>query len=406
MTIYLFEHSPEALLPLTHLRPAYDLRCGAYTALERTQVLFPGVQLALGCRAQLRDVLAERTGLPVNALPDGPVLFLNGAALLTRDLAAMLLSLPPRDTAVTCGGALFAAIAVGDPFRAAMFEDRADAQALAAVHIEADCDFILRPWDLIARNDAMLREDAGGFPLGTVSPDADVAASAELIVPEQICIAAGARIGAGVVIDASDGPVFIGARSRVMHQAVLLGPVAIGADSTVKVGAKIYHGVSAGPQCKLGGEVEESIFHSYANKQHDGFVGHSYFAPWTNLGADTNTSDLKNNYSGIRMTLEGAEHRTGLMFLGTIMADHAKTGINTMLNTGTCAGVASNIYGGGFPPKFLPSFSWGGADGLVEYDFDRCAAVADTVMRRRGLSLTVAERALLRFVFESTRGQR
>jgi UDP-N-acetylglucosamine diphosphorylase/glucosamine-1-phosphate N-acetyltransferase len=407
MTVCLFEHTSDTFLPLTHIRPVYDLRCGMFTALERARALFPGDALALLCRPALRDAVAERTGLSVNAVPAGETLFLNGGALLTASLAVALRELSARDCVVMSGPVLLAIKALTPAFRDQVAARLPDGDAPSGVDtVELHAPILTRPWELIAHTEAMLRLDAMLHPLGHLAADAVIAASAELIAPGQIVVGTGARIGAGVVIDASDGPVVIGPRATVMHQAVILGPAFIGADATVKIGAKIYHATSVGPVCKVGGEVEGSIFHSYANKQHDGFVGHSYFAPWTNLGADTNTSDLKNNYSGIRMTLEGVEHRTGTMFLGTVMADHAKTGINTMLNTGTTAGVACNIYGGGFPPKYLPSFTWGGADGLVEYDFERCAAVADAVMRRRGLSLTDAERTLLRHVFDSTQTQR
>ena len=157
---------------------------------------------------------------------------------------------------------------------------------------------------------------------------------------------------------------------------------------------------------RIGGEVEATIFQGFANKQHDGFLGHSYLAPWTNLGADTNTSDLKNTYTPVRATLEGASFDTGCLFLGLIMADHAKCGINTMFNTGTVVGVGCNVFGGGYPPKFLPSFTWGGTGDLREYELARMCDTAATVMRRRHRDLTEAERALLHHVYELTAPQR
>jgi UDP-N-acetylglucosamine diphosphorylase/glucosamine-1-phosphate N-acetyltransferase len=252
----------------------------------------------------------------------------------------------------------------------------------------------------------MITADAQFFMLGTVDPQAQLTGSVELIDARNIFIGPNTRIGSGVVLDASDGPVVIDAGAVVMPQAVVIGPAYIGPHTRIKIAAKIYQNTSIGPWCKVGGEVEDSVFHSFANKQHDGFVGHSYFAPWTNLGADTNTSDLKNNYSSIRVTLEGREHDTGRMFLGTIMADHAKCGINTMFNTGTVVGVGCNLFGGDFPPKYLPHFTWGGAGGLQEYDFDRFCATASIVMQRRERQFSEHERRLCHDVFVDSAPQR
>jgi UDP-N-acetylglucosamine diphosphorylase/glucosamine-1-phosphate N-acetyltransferase len=252
----------------------------------------------------------------------------------------------------------------------------------------------------------MLASDAAHFALGTIDPSARVSPHAILCDAARVHVGADVVIAAGAIVDPVEGPVIIDAGAEIMHGAIVRGPVYVGRGSRIKAGAKVYEGTSIGPVCKVGGEVEDVIFHSYANKQHEGFAGHSYFAAWTNLGADTNTSDLKNNYSPVRMTLEGVELDTGRMFLGSILADHTKTGINTMLNTGTTAGVGCNLYGGDFPPKYLPSFSWGGAAGLATYHLDRFVRTASAVMQRRGLTLTDAERALLAHVFASTAVQR
>ena len=248
----------------------------------------------------------------------------------------------------------------------------------------------------------MLREDASSFPLGRAEPNARIAASAEIVGPEHVYLGEGATIAPRAVIDATDGPVVIDRNAHIMQNAVIIGPAYVGEGSKVKIGAKIYEGTSIGPVCKVGGEVEETIFHSYANKQHEGFAGHSYFAPWTNIGADTNTSDLKNDYSEVRMVLEGTEYRTGRQLLGTIMADHSKCGINTMFNTGTCVGVGCNIYGADYPPKAIPSYAWGGSGGFREYVFRKFASVASEVLRRRNKTFSSIEYAVFRHIFDST----
>lgn len=421
MAICLFEDlSTSTLLPLTHLHPDLDLRCGIFTSRERAQQYFAGEELMLFTRMGLVEVMSERSGLPVNT--GSADLYLNGAALLHPTLAHLMREHRGQDMLFATGGTLLAACVVSDALQEKMqqwlktallreeltpsAQDRVDLAEFGVPVTVVDTTLLRFPWDLIDHNAASIGADAEFFMLGTVDPLAHLSPSAELVHPERIFIGPDATVGAGVVLDASEGPIVIDAGAVIMPQSTVLGPACIGAQSRVKVGAKIYGSTSIGPLCKVGGEVEGSIFHSCANKQHDGFVGHSYFAPWTNLGADTNTSDLKNNYSSIRVTLEGRSMDTGRMFLGTIMADHAKCGINTMFNTGTTVGVGCNVYGGDFPPKFLPSFSWGGAAGLEEYDFDRFCETAATVMQRRGQTLTEAERRLLRDVYAGTSAQR
>ena len=421
MAICLFEDlSTSTLLPLTHLHPDFDLRCGIFTSRERAQQYFAGEELMLFTRMGLVEVMSERSGLPVN---NGSAdLYLNGAALLHPTFAHLIREYRGQDMLFASGGTLLAACVVSDTLQEKMqqwlktallreeltpsAQGRIDLAEFGVPVTLVDATLLRFPWDLIDHNTAAISADAEFFMLGTVDPLAQLSPSAELVHSERIFIGPDAIVGAGVVLDASEGSIVIDAGAVIMPQSTVIGPACIGAQSRVKVGAKIYGSTSIGPLCKVGGEVEGSIFHSCANKQHDGFVGHSYFAPWTNLGADTNTSDLKNNYSSIRVTLEGRSMDTGRLFLGTIMADHAKCGINTMFNTGTTVGVGCNVYGGDFPPKFLPSFSWGGAAGLEEYDFDRFCETAATVMQRRGQTLTEAERRLLRDVYAGTSAQR
>jgi UDP-N-acetylglucosamine diphosphorylase/glucosamine-1-phosphate N-acetyltransferase len=209
-----------------------------------------------------------------------------------------------------------------------------------------------------------------------------------LLGKENIFLGKGSRIMPGVVLDAEEGPIWIGQNTRVLPNAVLRGPLAIGDHCLVKIAAKIYENTSVGPVCKVGGEIEGCIIQEFSNKQHDGFLGHSYLGAWINIGADTNNSDLKNNYGEISVYLNDRSINTGKRFLGLTMGDHSKTGINTMFNTGTVVGVNCNIYGEGFPPKFIPSFSWGGAAGFREFQFEKALEVAKIVMDRRKVTFT------------------
>ncbi|MDT8323295.1 MAG: putative sugar nucleotidyl transferase [Bacteroidota bacterium] len=422
MATCLFEDvSISTLLPLTHVNPDFDLRSGIFTMRERLLRYFEQEPLQLFTRMGLAPVVAERSGLAVNVRSDTD-LFVSGSAVLRPDLVHRIREHRGEDRVFVHEGRLLAATVVSAGLREKIFDWLTSGLLREElVHhpgilpdlerFEADVEEVQTapftfPWELLAHNTQLLLDDADFFPLGQVEVSAELAASAELFRKGDIYIGADARVGPGAVLDASDGPVIIDAGAVIMPQALVMGPAYIGLGSRIKAGAKIYEGSTVGPVCKVGGEVEETIFHSYANKQHDGFVGHSYFAPWTNVGADSNTSDLKNNYSRIRVTLEGRGHDTGLHFLGTIMADHSKCGINTMFNTGTVVGVGCNVFGGDFPPKFLPSFSWGGATGVTEHDFQRFAETASVVMQRRNKALTDAERHLLHEVFVHTAGQR
>ncbi|MBI4810593.1 MAG: transferase, partial [Ignavibacteriales bacterium] len=221
-----------------------------------------------------------------------------------------------------------------------------------------------------------------------------------------IIIGKGSKIKPGAVLDAEKGPIIIGINVTIMPNAVIEGPVFIGDNSIIKIGAKIYHGTSIGKWCKVGGEVEASIIQSYSNKQHDGFLGHSYLGSWINIGADTNTSDLKNNYGTVRVYVNGKMIDSGLQFVGLTMGDHSKSGINTMFDTGTVVGISSNIYGSGFPSKFIPSFAWGGEKQFTAYDLEKSIDTMKKVMARRNVNLTASYEKLVRKIFKDTMEER
>jgi UDP-N-acetylglucosamine diphosphorylase/glucosamine-1-phosphate N-acetyltransferase len=217
----------------------------------------------------------------------------------------------------------------------------------------------------------------------------------------QIFIEEGASIECAV-LNTKSGPIYIGRDAEIMEGCLVRGPFALCEHAGLKMAAKIYTATTIGPHCKVGGEVSNSVFFGYSNKGHDGFVGNSVIGEWCNLGADTNTSNLKNNYGNVDVWSYRDEKftKTGLQFHGLIMADHAKSGINTMFNTGTVVGVAANIFGGGFPDKFIPSFAWGGADGMETFRFDKAIEVATRMMERRAITLTPADIDILRVAFD------
>ena len=223
----------------------------------------------------------------------------------------------------------------------------------------------------------------------------------------QVFIAPGAIVWA-TTINVLKGPVYIGEHAEVMEGALLRGPIAVCEHASIKMGAKIYGDTTIGPHAKIGGEVGNVVVFGYSNKGHDGYLGNSVLGEWCNLGADTNSSNLKNNYSQIKAWSYETDNfeDTGLQFVGLIMGDHSKAGINTMFNTATTVGVAANIFGGGFPKKFVPSFTWGGIEGIETFSLDKSFEMAQNMMARRGIPFTEDDKALLTHIFNSSKKYR
>jgi len=223
----------------------------------------------------------------------------------------------------------------------------------------------------------------------------------------QVHLGAGATLRPGALLNAEDGPIFVGPDAIVHERAIVRGPCVIGPKTHVKSGADV-EGTATGTWCKIAGEVHDTIVQGFSNKSHPGFLGHAVLGCWCNLGADTNTSNLKNDYGEVSAYAPDEERYvgTGRQFAGLFMGDHSKCGINTMFNTGTVVGTNCNLYGGDFPPRYVPPFSWGGADGLTTYRLDKACEVAERVMARRDTDFTDEDRSLLAALFERTRDER
>jgi UDP-N-acetylglucosamine diphosphorylase/glucosamine-1-phosphate N-acetyltransferase len=393
------------LHPLTLTRPVFDLRCGISLLREKITRHFPESRPYLFCREYLADV--EREALPsvqVNAIPAQNCLFINGRFSFEEKLPTF----NSREVVWKKNGEVAAAWITGNRLASlAEIENGVIPTSwFEGLPVEEiDGTFIHYPWDLVHHNPEQIRKDfthfnCGGQILGKIYPNVT------LLEEKNIYIAPGAKIKPGVVLDAEDGPIYIDEGATIMANASLQGPIFVGAKSTIKMGAKIYEGTSIGEVCKVGGEVEESIIHSYSNKQHEGFLGHAYLGQWVNLGADSNNSDLKNNYSTVKVYVNGEMVDSGSLFVGLTMGDHAKCGINTMFNTGTVVGVMSNLFGPGYPDKFVPSFTWGGIESMEIYEIDKALEVARRVMARRKMALSAAQEKMLRQVFEMTVSER
>lgn len=401
MNIGLFEDSAYVqLLPLTWLRACFELRCGRDRLVDKVRTHVGPQIVRLWLRDAIRAVVAERFELaPVN--PDADWCLLNARALLTTPVL-----LPPPGMAWRQNGEL---IAVGvaranlEPLTPDFFFDAEAVQRwLERYRVETAPEsvrLIRHPWDLVLENEAELRRQcqAGGVQDGTVYP------GAHLVQPAQIHIARGARVKPGVVLDAEAGPIHIAENVLIQPNAVLEGPCYVGPGSVVRPGAALRAGTSLGPVCKVGGELVSSIIQGYTSKQHDGFLGHSYVGEWVNLGADTVTSDLKNTYGTIRVSINGVGVESGQQFVGCFIGDHAKTAIGTVLPTGCVIGVASNVFTTAGVPRFVPSFAWLSDAGLTSYRVEKAVQIARVVMGRREIELSDAEQRLLEQTAETAR---
>ncbi len=400
------------LLPLVYFRPVYDLRCGILTLKEKIINYYPDTPIVLHSRDYLGETLSlKNQSTPINIIDDkiDSCLFINGRALVNKEFIHKI-PLNGKDELYRNGHQIVAFRASGNNLIKAkeLLNQTIKYDNLSFLPVtETNIPLLNYTWDFINNNGKEIIND---FNLLLSNKQNNLLGKiydgVHLINKNQIYIEKGAVVKPGVVLDAEEGPIYIGKNALIYPNVVIEGPCFIGEKTKIKVGAKIYENTSIGEVCKVGGEVEESIIHSYSNKQHDGFLGHAYLGSWVNLGADTNNSDLKNNYGNVKVFVNGTITDSGSMFVGLTMGDHSKCGINTMFNTGTVVGVSSNIYGGNFPPKYIPSFSWGGSESLTTYKLEKSMEVAKRVMARRNFDFTTADEKLFNIIFKLTQEER
>jgi UDP-N-acetylglucosamine diphosphorylase/glucosamine-1-phosphate N-acetyltransferase len=366
--------------PLTLTRPLDDLRVGILTLREKWLRALETDQWSRTTRDHLTDVFGQ-------TYQDQEALWINPRYLPVQGLINQIKQLD-QDQAIVEDNVVIAAKS------ASLQSDQVLETGELPDHIEQievtdlkQLTVLRHVWDLFLYNGDQIAADIERLTPKTV---ADLPDSLMVDDPKYIYLDPSANIEPGVTIITEGKPVYIGPNAHVMAGSVLRGPIAVCEDAVIKMGAKIYGQTTIGPVCKVGGEINNCIFHSYSNKGHDGFVGNSLFGQWCNLGADTNTSNLKNNYStvGVADWATGDIADSGQQFVGTIMGDHSKTSINTMLNTGTVCGVSCNIFSSGFPPKFIPSFSWLGDGGRQQYRFDKATETMERMMARRDVPFT------------------
>lgn len=383
--------------PLTLTRPVDDLRIGIYSIRKKWEI-----SLSADPACRLTSPLLQKVFPGSKVDPTRQCYWINSRFLPTAGLITAINELQ-EDEYLSCSGQVVAALtsgkkAIGMIKGGSFSTDSFSEKRIAEKHLQG----IENLWDLMELNEEEISNDIHRSGLQSVSGEWS-AQGVELMNREQIYIHPTADIEPGTMLIAREGPVVIEAGVHIEAGSIIRGPVAICEDAQIKMGAQLYGGTTIGPVCKIGGTVGKSIFHSYSNKAHDGFVGNSLVGQWVNFGADSNTSNLKNNYTTVRVRHweSGRVIETGVQFLGTIIGDHSKTAINTALNTGTVCGVSSNLFEHGFPPKYIPSFTWMGGGEVQEYRFDKAVEAMAAMMARRGKKPDPAYLNMMKDIFEN-----
>jgi UDP-N-acetylglucosamine diphosphorylase/glucosamine-1-phosphate N-acetyltransferase len=386
MSIVLFDGvAHQQLLPLTYTKPVAALRVGIFTIQEKWNY-YLGTETSI----RTKDYLTEKfkgnnaktkIGVFAGLLPDEDIVdtinnLEENQLLMHNDQVIAICPLPA-------------------------VEDMDDALAkMTVLKYEGDLNIINRPWDIFKLNGEELEKD---FEIVIAEKEPEEIDASNTILGKRVFIEKGAKVTCSI-LNSTTGPIYIAKNAEVMEGCMIRGSFALLENAVLKMGAKIYGPTTIGPFCKVGGEVGNSVMQGYSNKGHDGYMGNSVIGEWCNLGADTNTSNLKNNYGNVKVWSykEEALIDSEEQFCGLIMGDHSKCGINTMFNTGTIVGAFANIFGGDFPDKHIPSFSWGGKDGFTTYKLDKSYEVAKQVMSRRSIELSGADKEILKTIFVNT----
>jgi len=372
-----------SLLPFTFTRPVADIRVGITTLREKWEHF-----LKIKTFSLTEDYLQEK--FPLNLKSEN--LFINASIICSQTLVDAIQQLKMNQKLIDSNHLTIA-------YRSD--KPTLDLSSFETVSYDDKILQIKNTWDIFEKNDEILRQD---FKILTANRDSmPIPETVQVLGKENIFLAEGAKMNF-VTLNASTGPIYIGKNAEIMEGSVVRGPFALGEESQLKLATKIYGATTVGPHCKVGGEVSNSVIFGYSNKGHDGFLGNSVLGEWCNIGADSNNSNLKNNYEEVKLWSYETENfaKTGLQFCGLMMGDHSKCGINTMFNTGTVVGVSANIFGSGFPRNYVPSFSWGGAAGMIDYTVSKALQTAEKVMARRGIELSVADRDILTHIHDTT----
>ena len=375
----------ESLLPFTFTRPVADIRIGILTIREKWEIYVGNTTTTV-----TEEYLSEK--FPMVEMTEN--VMINSSFLPNQELVTLIKNLKENE-------AIFQNEEV-----IAFYTTEAQEEVNFSMyrHIEYDAELIqvCNTWDIFLKNAEAIQADFDLITQGRKS--ASISDTNRLIHADNIFLEEGAIVEHSI-LNATDGPIYIGKNAQIWEGSLIRGSFALCENAIVKMGAKIYGATTIGPYGKVGGEISNSVIFGYSSKGHEGYLGNSVLGEWCNIGADSNNSNLKNDYAKVRLWNYATEtfDQTGLQFCGLMMGDHSKTAINTMFNTGTLIGVNSNIYALGFPRNFIPSFSWGGGSGFSTYQLKKAFKAAKVMMARRGVEFNEVEANILEHVFELTK---
>ena len=381
MNVILFDNNRVNYYPLSFTRPIAYFRVGIFTIKEKWEQFYKSVSV------KTEDYLSAKFALKVQK----DNLWIDARIFPSQALISELNSLRIGE-ALAKNGTIFA-------FRNSTFTS----DKLNVIDSNASFNSIENLWDIFLDNDREINSDFEFL----AKRKSQTLNQSNTLIGDKIFIEKGAKVSCSI-LNTENGPIYIGKDAEIMQGSLVRGPFAMLNNSVLKMGSKIYGATTLGPFCKVGGEVSNAVFFGYSSKAHDGFLGNSVIGEWCNLGADTNNSNLKNDYAEVKLWNYETESfkNTGLQFCGLIMGDHTKCGINTMFNTGTVVGVSANIFGSGFPRNFIPSFSWGGASGFSVYKLAKVFDVVEKVFARRKLKFDKVEKDILTHVYDMTKRYR
>lgn len=374
-----------ALLPFTYTRPVADILIGIMTIRQKWEMRLGSTTTTL-----TEEYLSEK--FPMVELEQNVMI---NASFLPNDVLAEMVSNLESNQAIFRGDEVIAFYTNED-------QQEVDFDTYEIIEFQGECITVNTTWDIFSKNDLAIQEDFNYLTEDRKSQS--IPKSVNVIAPENVFIEEGAKLEF-VTLNASTGPIYIGKDTEIMEGSMIRGPFALCENASVKMGSKVYGATTVGPYSRIGGEVKNTVLFAHSNKGHEGYLGDSVIGEWCNMGADTNNSNLKNNYEEVKLWSYETEGfaKTGLQFCGLMMGDHSKCGINTMFNTGTVVGVSANIFGTGFPRNFIPSFSWGGASGFTTYVTKKAFETARLVMSRRDIEFDETEAAILEHVFEESK---
>lgn len=406
--ICIFEDSEyQNFLPLVYSRPVYDLRCGIFSLLERIVLQYPDTKIRLYCREYLKKLTNENHLYNVNEtnFDDGDCLFINGRLLTTKPIPIS----GKEEVGINDDSIVYARLLrknclsiTPDKFLDKGFTNTLKKKCKVK---KVSTRLLKYPWELIINNKNQITSDfTSHIKEGLIQ--GKIYEGVHLINDSHIFVGENTAIKPGCVLDAENGPIYIGKNVNISPNTVIEGPVYIRDNVIIKAVSRIRAGSNIGKACKVGGEISNTIIQDYSNKQHDGFLGDSYIGSWVNLGADTVNSNLTNTYGTVKVQMVDKIIDTGQMFFGMIMGDHTKTAINTRFTTGSNIGFACNILFTSIPPKFIPSFSWYSDNNTMTYDVNRELQVAKRMMERRNKIMTQNEEEVFKTIFDLSEKER